>query len=778
VNVPRFNFEPSENPASASTIATPAYDDKDGHYIVTPNDTLGKYCTLYRIFYLTLVVCTSNAIRNVDRVVELLGQGTFGKVAKCLDRRRGNQVAVKIVRAIQKYREASLGEIRVLRKLQRADPENRHRCIVLETEFDFRNHKCMVFPLLGPSLFDYLKDNQFQPFTLYEVQIFTSQILDSVAFLHSLDIVHTDLKPENILLLSAESTQTTPRTQHVHVSRRVHAKQYPHQKQLRSLHVKIIDFGSATFNTEYHSSVVSTRHYRAPEIILEIGWSFPCDLWSVGCILVELLIGEALFQTHENLEHLAMMEVILGYFPESFVCRTRKRTSWFFPSIPMPPSPNHIYGQYKPTISSTMSPPSIPNICKVQFPTAETKRDAKNFVRSLKSLPEILNEPSIVRLSSPPDQVAFLDLVQGLLTYDPTTRLTAQKSLLHPFVFSVLTKAYSAVGMMPNTSYSLSPITPSPFQSPSLLPRAHGITPTSGPLSSKLPTSRENVYQTLPPNEARYNTHLKQSKLPSSTNKSFTQSHMYEPTLVRRALQHQHALETGFAVGEEDELSYPVRLGKNSSNIELGYPPPSSNHLGRVPGVVPLLSEANLSPETSYLGPQHISPQLHPNVPSLPSSLHGPGFTDPASRTASLQGLAANKLSPAVVPTSFPSPLDYAYYGPPGHTPLHYCSGSDPELPLRTFPSPRNVPSSHIGLPVTLPHEYGNSGKFAPGIQSPPDPYASVRRNGLPHYPPSLLKSPNPGYAPPAEMELPHRIPPGSVVNSNLYSNSSSSRLP
>jgi dual-specificity kinase len=82
------------------------------------------------------------------------------------------------------------------------------------------------------------------------------------------------------------------------------------RKLPRSSEIKVIDFGSATFEDQYHSSIVSTRHYRAPEVILGLGWSFACDMWSVGCILVELLAGDALFQTHENLEHLAMMEKV------------------------------------------------------------------------------------------------------------------------------------------------------------------------------------------------------------------------------------------------------------------------------------------------------------------------------------------------------------------------------------------------------------------------------------------------------------------------------------
>ncbi len=47
-----------------------------------------------------------------------------------------------------------------------------------------------------------------------------------------------------------------------------------------------------------------------------MGWSQPCDIWSVGCIMFELYLGFTLFQTHDNREHLAMMEKILGPFPE------------------------------------------------------------------------------------------------------------------------------------------------------------------------------------------------------------------------------------------------------------------------------------------------------------------------------------------------------------------------------------------------------------------------------------------------------------------------------
>jgi len=59
----------------------------------------------------------------------------------------------------------------------------------------------------------------------------------------------------------------------------------------------VIDFGGATYDTDHKSSIVNTRQYRAPEVILGLGWSMPSDCWSIGCIAAELYHGELLFAT-------------------------------------------------------------------------------------------------------------------------------------------------------------------------------------------------------------------------------------------------------------------------------------------------------------------------------------------------------------------------------------------------------------------------------------------------------------------------------------------------
>lgn len=134
-------------------------DDDDGHYIVQPNTIMTE---------------------RYD-ILKLLGQGTFGKVVEAWDKRKKTKCAVKIIRSVQKYRDASRIELRVLSTLALNDKNNRNKCIHLRDSFDFRNHICIVTDLLGQSVFDFLKGNGFVPFPSSQIQSFARQLFTSVA---------------------------------------------------------------------------------------------------------------------------------------------------------------------------------------------------------------------------------------------------------------------------------------------------------------------------------------------------------------------------------------------------------------------------------------------------------------------------------------------------------------------------------------------------------------------------------------------------------------------
>ena len=145
-------------------------------------------------------------------------------------------------------------------------------------------------------------------------------MLKGLVFLHKQKLTHTDLKPENILFIHnsyQEISDPTLIPEHVKLKKEVYGSDYlsdfseiskkPYLKQKR-LDIKIIDFGGATFDKEYHSRIINTRHYRSPEVILGCGWTEISDIWSLACILLELYTGEMLFSVHKNLEHLVMIE--------------------------------------------------------------------------------------------------------------------------------------------------------------------------------------------------------------------------------------------------------------------------------------------------------------------------------------------------------------------------------------------------------------------------------------------------------------------------------------
>ncbi|CAN0451445.1 unnamed protein product, partial [Hapterophycus canaliculatus] len=149
----------------------------------------------------------------------------------------------------------------------------------------------------------------------------------AIEFLHSIKLIHTDLKPENVLLKSWEEREVTlesgdvvrvPVNPHIKgEKRREEERKNKHTKLPQGLIARkivlfaapppaaaplrpllpVIDFGGATYEHDSHASIVNTRQYRAPEVILGLRWLYPSDLWSLGCIIAELYLGDLLFAT-------------------------------------------------------------------------------------------------------------------------------------------------------------------------------------------------------------------------------------------------------------------------------------------------------------------------------------------------------------------------------------------------------------------------------------------------------------------------------------------------
>uniref|UniRef100_A0A8C3AAG0 dual-specificity kinase n=1 Tax=Cyclopterus lumpus TaxID=8103 RepID=A0A8C3AAG0_CYCLU len=295
-------------------------------------------------------------------------------------RRGDRRVAVKIARNVECFREAARSEVAVLEEINRLDDDSRFACVRMLDRFHQGGHACIVFELLGLSTFDFQRLNGFLPFAVEQIRHMAFQIFGAVCFLHRNKLTHTDLKPENILFVCSD-----------------YDLQYNHEtkceeRKIRSLDVKVVDFGTATFDHEHHESLVSTRHYRAPEVILDLGWSQACDVWSLGCVLMEFYLGHTLFQTHDSKEHLAMMERILGPIPVHLLKQTRKqhyvhneRLSWDERSS----SDNHIRKHCKPL--------------------------KQHMQRSSE------------------DERQLFDLLGCMLEYDLSRRITLEEALWHPF---------------------------------------------------------------------------------------------------------------------------------------------------------------------------------------------------------------------------------------------------------------------------------------------------------------------------------------------------------
>jgi len=344
-----------------------------------------------------------NSRYHVDR---LLGDGTFGRVLGARDKKgeRGDpNVAIKVIRDVKRYIENAKIEADILKDIRRVDPQGTSsRSAIMLDSFMYQQHFCLVMEACGVSLYDFLKTNDFRGFWMQDIQSFAQQSLEALAFLHSeLQMTHTDLKPENILLESIEPAQLShfPRDESSRAKKSA-SKSRCNAEYMRpaSARLKLIDFGNATYASEHHSSIINTRQYRGPEVILSLGWHERSDIWSMGCIFMELYTGELLFGTHENLEHLYLMERILEPLPSALLSSATE----------------DVKEKYLKKHSSRTN--------RLELGTLSAK--SSSYVRTQSSLKDIVE----------PHHIGFASFVSKVLTLDPMSRPSAREALELPFL--------------------------------------------------------------------------------------------------------------------------------------------------------------------------------------------------------------------------------------------------------------------------------------------------------------------------------------------------------
>lgn len=292
-----------------------------------------------------------------------LGWGQFSTVWLAYDTRSSTYVALKIQKSAAQFSQAALHEIEVLLAVASGDPSNSKFVVRLIDHFKHAGpngqHLCMVLEILGDSLLRVIKYNHYKGVEFSKLREICKCILTGIDYLHrELGLIHTDLKPENILLLSTidpakdpfkcgqapilkrpelnpngGTTMNSNEKKLKHRAKRAVARMSGRRASVggfpisdRSLEgidlrCKVVDFGNACWADKQLTGDIQTRQYRAPEVVMQSGYTFSVDMWSFACIAFELATGDVLFAPKngqgfdEDEDHLALMMELLGKIP-------------------------------------------------------------------------------------------------------------------------------------------------------------------------------------------------------------------------------------------------------------------------------------------------------------------------------------------------------------------------------------------------------------------------------------------------------------------------------
>jgi serine/threonine protein kinase len=280
----------------------------------------------------------------------IIGSGSFGVVYEATVCETGEVVAIKKVYQDKRYKNR---ELQMLKELDHPNVIKMRQAFYTPGERPDEQYLNVVMDFIPDTLSkvirQYYKSKSIMPVIL--LKIYSYQMLRSISYIHAIGICHRDIKPQNILV-------------------------DPNSQVL-----KLCDFGSAKklVKGEPNVSYICSRYYRAPELIFGATDYTPAiDVWSTGCVIAELILGQPLFPGDSAVDQIVEIIKILGTPNKSQI-----------------QAMNPEYNEYR-------------------FPIIKAYPWAKVF--KTKNLPE-----------------EFYDLVGKLLVYEPNLRTKAIKMLAHPF---------------------------------------------------------------------------------------------------------------------------------------------------------------------------------------------------------------------------------------------------------------------------------------------------------------------------------------------------------
>ncbi len=319
-------------------------------------------------------------------IEEFLGQGTFGKVARCLKLDTKERVAVKIVRKDVAW--AGKKEVAMLKYLSQLD-QDKYNLVKLTEYFKHKGHVCLAFEMLDLSLYDFMKLRYFRPMRLSEIRVISHQMLVALTGLKSISLAHADIKPDNIMLVN---------------------------HQLKPLKLKLIDFGLATpVATMRRGAVIQAIGYRAPEVILGLPLSEAIDMWALGCVLAFMYLGQHLYPTQCEYEVMRVIVQMQGQPSDHLLNSGVSARDYFYKDEKCASWRLNTRDEYKRA-------------------TGSGAKHCSGIFDMFRSLNDIAKTYPGMDATEYEDTQAFLSLLKRMLHVDPEKRISPDEALGHRFM--------------------------------------------------------------------------------------------------------------------------------------------------------------------------------------------------------------------------------------------------------------------------------------------------------------------------------------------------------